>query len=63
MASGVLKTINESNGDMGSFANAVYDAGVGSGQLSSVVIDVNSDFIMKLGCTTDGLKKNCKVIS
>ncbi len=63
MASGVLKTINESNGGMGAFANAVYDAGVGSGQLSSVVIDVDSDFIMKLGCTTDGLKKKCKVIS
>ncbi len=62
MASGVLKSINESNGASGAFANAVFDAGVGVGQLESVVVDVDASFVMKLSCSTDGLQKHCKVI-
>lgn len=62
-ASGVLTAINESNGTMGAFANAMYDASGISGQLSSVIVDVNADFVMKLACTTDGIEKKCKVIS
>lgn len=62
-ASGVLKAINESNGAMGAFANAVYDAGGMSGQFSSVVVDVTEDFVLKLGCSTDGIEKKCAVLS
>lgn len=62
-ASGVLQAINESNGAMGAFANAIYDAGGMSGQLSSVVVDVTEDFVMKLACSTDGIEKKCAVIS
>lgn len=62
-ASDVLKTINESNGAMGAFANSVFDAGVGSGQLSSVAVNVDADFVMKLGCSTDGFNGSCNVIS
>ncbi len=62
MASGVLKSINESSGAMGAFANAVYDAGVGGGQLESVIVDVDASFVMKLSCSTDGLEKHCRVI-
>lgn len=61
--SGVMRSINEGNGAMGAFANAVYDAGELNGQLSSVVVDVNDDFVLKLRCTTDGLQKSCEVIS
>jgi len=61
-ASGVLKAINENNGAMGAFANAVYDAGGMSGQLSSVVVDVAADFVMKLECTTNGIDKSCRVV-
>ena len=63
VASDVLHTINESNGAMGAFANAVYDAGVGGAQLSSVVVDVDANFVMKLRCTTNGFQKSCEVIS
>lgn len=63
IASGVLRTINERNGAMGAFANAIYDAGELNGQLSSVVVDVQDDFVLKLQCTTDGLQKSCQVIS
>ena len=62
-ASGILRTINESSGAMGAFANAVYDAGEINGQLSSVVVDVNEDFLLKLRCSTDGLQKSCQVVS
>lgn len=62
MATGVLKSINENNGASGAFANAVFDAGVGFGQLESVVVDVDATFVMKLSCSTDGLEKHCKVI-
>ena len=48
---------------MGAFANAVYDAGGMNGQLSSVVVDVNAEFVMKLRCSTDGIQKSCEVIS
>lgn len=48
---------------MGAFSNAVLDAGVGRSEHSSVVVDVNTDFVMKLGCSTDGFNGNCKVIS
>lgn len=63
VASGILQTINESNGAMGAFANAVFDAGVGRSQLSSVVVNVSADFIMKLECTTNGLQKSCEIVS
>ena len=63
MAEGVLTTINESNGAMGAFANAVYSAGGLSGQLSSVVVDVGADFVMNLMCSTDGMQKSCQIIS
>lgn len=62
-AEGTLKAINENNGVMGAFSNAVFDAGVGRSQLSSVVVDVNTDFVMKLGCSTDGFNGGCNVIS
>ena len=62
-ASGILTSINERNGSMGAFANAVYDAGGMSGQLSSVVVDAKEDFVLKLVCTTDGIERKCKVIS
>jgi hypothetical protein len=48
---------------MGAFANAVYDAGGMNGQLSSVIVDVDADFVLKLACTTDGIERKCKVIS
>ena len=63
VASDTLKTINESNGTMGAFANSVFDAGVGRAQLSSVVVDVDANFVMKLRCTTNGFEKNCEIIS
>ncbi len=62
VAEGVLTSINESNGAMGSFANAVYGAGVGVGQLSSIVVDVNESFVLKLRCSTNGFEKNCEVV-
>ena len=62
-ASGILTAINENNGAMGAFANAVYDAGGMNGQLSSVIVDVDADFVLKLACTTDGIERKCKVIS
>lgn len=62
MATGVLKSINESNGASGTFANAVFETGIGFGQLESVVVDVDANFVMKLSCSTDGLEKHCKVI-
>lgn len=62
LADGVLTTINENSGAMGAFANAVYDAGVGAGQLSSIVVDANADFVMKLKCTCNGFEKNCEII-
>lgn len=62
VASSVLKSINESNGAMGAFANAVYDAGELNGQLSTVVVDVTENFVLNLECTTDGLQKNCRII-
>ena len=62
-ASGVLNAINEGNGAMGAFANAVYDAGGMNGQLESVVVKVESGFVLRLRCTTDGLTKSCKVVS
>lgn len=58
-----MTAINENNGAMGAFANAMYDAGGMNGQLSSVVVDVTSDFILKLACTTDGIERKCKIIS
>ena len=61
-ATGVLKTINESSGAMGAFANAVFDAGVGGSKLSTVVVNVDADFVMKLGCSTNGTQKNCVII-
>ena len=63
VASGVLTAINENNGAMGAFANAVYDKSGMSGQLSSVIVDVDADFVLKLACTTDGIERKCKVIS
>ena len=62
-ASNALKTINESNGAMGAFANSVFDAGVGRSQLSSVVVDVDANFVMKLRCATNGFEKSCEVVS
>ena len=62
-ASSVLKAINETSGGMGAFANAVYDKSGMSGQLSSVVVDVTEGFVMKLGCSTDGIEKKCAVLS
>ena len=62
-AEGALKTINENSGAMGAFSNAVFDAGVGSAQLSSVVVNVDADFVMKLACSTDGFNGRCQVIS
>lgn len=62
-AESVMTAINENNGTMGAFSNAVYKAGAGVGQLSSVVVDVNADFVMKLGCSTDGFNGSCKVLS
>ncbi len=62
-AEGALKTINESSGAMGSFANAVFDAGMGSAQLSSVVVNVDADFVMKLACSTDGFNGRCELLS
>ena len=62
-ASGVLNAINEGNGAMGSFANAVYDAGGMNGELESVVVKVEDGFVLRLLCTTDGLTKSCKVVS
>ena len=62
-ASGILTAINENNGAMGAFANAMYDAGGMNGQLSSVIVDVTTDFILKLACTTDGIERKCKIIS
>lgn len=63
LAEGALTAFNASNGAMGAFANAVYDAGGMNGQLSSVVVDVNAEFVMKLRCSTDGIQKSCEVIS
>lgn len=62
LAEGVLTSINESNGAMGSFANAVYGAGVGVGQLSSVVVGADASFVMKLRCATNGIEKNCQIV-
>ena len=62
VASGVLKTINENSGAMGEFANVVFDAGVGRSQLSTVVVNVDADFVMKLACSTNGTQKNCVII-
>ena len=62
-AGGVLNAINEGNGAMGSFANAVYDAGGMNGELESVVVKVEDGFVLRLLCTTDGLTKSCKVVS
>ncbi len=61
-AEGIMSAINESSGAMGAFSNAVYKAGVGAGQLSSVVVDVNTDFVMKLACATDGFNGSCQVL-
>lgn len=63
LADGVLTSINENNGAMGAFANAVYEAGVGAGQLSSIVVDVDADFVLKLKCTCNGFEKGCEIIS
>lgn len=60
---GVLNAINESNGGMGAFANAVYDAGGMNGELESVVVKVEEDFVLRLLCTTDGLTKSCTILS
>ena len=62
-ASGILNAINEGNGAMGAFANAVYDAGGMNGKLDSVVVKVEEGFVLRLRCTTDGLTKSCTVIS
>ena len=62
-AEGAMKAINESNGTMGAFANAVFDEGMGSSRLSSVVVNVEADFVMKLACSTDGFNGSCQVIA
>ena len=62
-ASGILKAVNENNGAMGAFANAVYDAGELNNQFSSVVVDVNQDFVLKLNCLNDGFQRRCEIIS
>ena len=62
-ASGILNAINESNGAIGSFANAVYDVGGMNGKLESVVVKVDESFVLKLRCTTDGINKSCEVIN
>ena len=61
-ASGVLNAINENNGAMGTFANAVYDAGGMNGKLESVVVRVENGFILRLACSTDGISKSCRII-
>lgn len=63
LASDVLHAVNESNGATGAFANAVFDAGTGRAQLSSVVVDVDAKFVMRLRCATDGFQKSCEIIS
>ncbi len=44
-------------------SSAVYEAGVGKGQLSSVVVEVDASFVMRLGCSTDGFNGSCDIIS
>ena len=60
-AGGVLNAINEGNGAMGAFANAVSDVGGMSGKLESIVVAVDADFKLRLICSTDGLTKNCEI--
>lgn len=59
----VMSSINANNGAMGAFSNAVYEAGVGSSQLSSVVVDVDEKFVMKLACSTDGFTPHCEIVA
>ena len=61
LASNVMASINESNGAMGAFANAVYDAGGMSGAFESVVVRVENGFVLKLVCSTDGVSKSCEI--
>ena len=63
LASNVMTSINESNGGMGAFANAVYDAGGLNGALESVVVKVENGFVLKLVCSTDGITKTCEIDS
>ena len=62
VAEGAMMSVNQSSGAMGAFANAVYKAGVGEGQLSSVVVDVDTDFVLKLECSTNGIEKSCWIV-
>ena len=62
-AEGALKSINENSGTMGAFSNAVFNAGTGGAQLSSVVVNVDADFVMKLACSTDGFNGRCELLS
>ncbi len=62
-AEGVMKAINENNGAMGAMANSVYDAGIGEGTLDSVVLKIHEEFKLVLVCETDGINKNCEVVS
>lgn len=63
LASGVLTSINESNGALGAFANAVYDAGGMNGAFETIVVKVDDSFLLKLRCSTDGLTKKCEIVS
>lgn len=62
VASNVMKSINESSGAMGAFANAVYEAGEMNRQLSTIVVDVTEDFVLKLGCSADAFEKHCVIL-
>lgn len=44
-------------------SNAVYEAGAGKGQLSSVSVEVDANFVMNLGCSTDGFNGSCDILS
>ena len=62
-AENVMTSINAQNGAMGAMANSVYEAGVGSGELDSVVLEVTENFVLKLRCKTNGFTKSCEVVS
>lgn len=63
LAENVMASINAQNGAMGAMANATYEAGVGKGELDSVVLNVTENFVLKLRCSTNGFAKSCEVVS
>ena len=62
-AEGVLSSLNTNSGVTGNLTNAVYQAGVGKSQLSTVTFDADQKFTMALACSTNGFGGSCEIVS